>query len=352
MQTGIYRPVALASNHAPHPSDELQFPEIHLGGRKLLLDNEAVSIQKADQNFLAQFNKIFTQQKNPDWLKWKYGEGRGSATQLLEYSGEIVANWSGFPRVLNWKGTSKLAVQNGDVFVAQKYRAILTRHGPLYHVSSSFLQHHVGNDKKYAVAYGFPNLRHMRLLDRLDLFDDLFEMAILKWRCKPQNRTWGAHHLTEMQTPPSDAWLEARCQALHRSLPNAILTHRSAKYLRWRYWNHPSHRYFFIKARPKYLVEPSLLVLRKIDNELHLTDFIGPAQHLPKIINLLASSLLSVDSEFLTTWASPILAEKLPKSDLETGTGAHFAYAKCSNPQYVAAMRKEWWLLSGDTDFM
>lgn len=351
MQSDISHSVAPDSNHVPYPPDESQLPEVHLGGRRLLIDSEAFSTHKTDQNFLAQFNQIFSQQKNSDWLNWKYGEGRGSATQLLEQSGEIVANWSGFPRVLNWKGVSKLAVQNGDVFVAQKYRALLTRHGPLYQVSSSFLQHQVGKDKEYAFAYGFPNLRHMRLLERLDLFDDLFEMVLLKWRSTPKKRNWGAC-FTEMQTQPTDAWLRARCQALHRSLPNAILTQRSAEYLRWRYWNHPSHRYIFIKAQPNFAAEPSLLVIRKIDNELHLTDFIGPAHHLPKIIHLLASGLLSGDTEFLTVWASPLLTEILPKADQETSTGAHFAYAKCSNPQYVATMKREWWLLSGDTDFM
>lgn len=351
MSTRTPRSGALAPNQAPDCPGETQLPEIHLGGHELLIHTEAFATQKADQNFLDQFNQIFTQEKNPDWLNWKYAEGRGSATQLLEHSGEIVANWSGFPRLLSWKGTSKLAVQNGDVFVAQKFRGILTRHGPLYYVSSSFLRHNVGNYRKFAVAYGFPNLRHMRLLNRLCLFDELFEMVLLKWRCKPQKRKWGAY-LAEIQVQPSDTWLEARCLALHRSMPNAILTQRSAKYLRWRYWNHPNYRYIFIKARPNFGAEPSLLVMRKIENELHLTDFIGPAQHLPKIIHLLASDLLSGATEFLTTWASPVLAATLPQSDLSTATGAHFAYATCSIPQCDSAMKSEWWLLSGDTDFM
>lgn len=305
----------------------------------------------AGKSFLKSFNSIFTENKSDKWLSWKYGAGKGFSYSLINKQNNFVANWAAFPTNLEWNNKTIPAVQNGDVFVDPSLRGILRKRGPLFYLSERFLSENVGSNQRYELAFGFPNDRHMRLLQRLGLFDNLFEMRLIKWRRKKQIKQFGGC-CKKIDKAPSIRWLKERCRSLHSSTAEYAAVQRSPEYLLWRYWAHPQHSYVFYKVQPNFLSQPTLAILRYIDDNLYIIDLIGPISNAKKVIEMLSSRLLPDDSKYLNAWASPFAANVMPQSD-DTGlTGAYFAYAVRSTPSPAVAKSVKWWLLAGDTDFL
>lgn len=305
----------------------------------------------AGKSFLHSFNGIFGENKPEKWLSWKYGAGKGFSYSLIDKQDNFVANWSAFPTNLEWNNKTISAVQNGDVFVDPRLRGILRKRGPLFYLSERFLRENMVLNKRYELAFGFPNDRHMRLLHKLGLFENLFEMRLVKWHRKKKIKQFGAF-CRKIEKKPSIRWLKARCRSVHTSTAEFVAVQRNPEYLLWRYWAHPQHSYIFYKVQPSLFAEPTLAILRYIENNLYIIDLIGPISHVQTVIEILSSNLLPDESKCLNAWASPFAASVMPQPDGIGSTGAYFAYAVRSTPSPDVARLLKWWLLAGDTDFL
>jgi len=131
---------------------------------------------------LALFSRAFGTVPPAGWHAWKYGsEGlQGRAMGLWADDGRLVAHYAGFPRRMLWHGNPVEAIQIGDVMVAPEVRGLLSRRGPFFQVCSAFFDQWVGPGRSFALAFGFPSDRAIRLGMALgEAAGDLGEAGIL-----------------------------------------------------------------------------------------------------------------------------------------------------------------------------
>ena len=307
------------------------------------------------------FDQVFSETQGPDWFAWKYGRGGGAAVGVRDELHRLVAHYAGFPRSLLWMGEAVRAIQIGDVMVTPELRGILTRRGPFFQACHRFFGSHVGAGRSQALAFGFPNQRHLRLGAALGLYWDGGPIHALRWAAQSQGlpRWW---HWSELDVSDSrtrtvgeiDAEVDSAWAAMAAVMGNAVIGTRPSRYVRWRFIDRPDHRYRLFRLRRRWSRRSGgIAVLRIEAGSAQWLDWIGPPQAMPLAARALAAEAGRAGVPALTAWASPAVAEALAGSGAtNSGTAAWLAVAKCSDrtPEAIATAR--WWLMGGDTDFL
>jgi hypothetical protein len=325
---------------------------ILLGGQRYRLREVTADDAPA---VLSLFETVFGERPPDGWYAWKYGETglRGRALGLWDEDGALVAHYAGFPRRLLWHGQPVDALQIGDVMVAREKRGLLTRRGPFFQVAVAFFAQWVGTDRPFALAFGFPNERAIRLGVRLGLYQDLGSVKNLRWPARMQRHSWLWH---SREIFPDDADFESRIdtgwQEMQRNMSNRVLGVRNAAYLRARYINRPGITHHFIHVARRGYGPAAVAVARPAGTTLRWLDFIGPRSALAATAAALQGLAARLGLEQVETWASSAAQVDLLASGAEVAeTAAYFALALVSVCPDETLGNKGWWL-AGDTDFL
>lgn len=307
--------------------------------------------QDANNDMLRLFAKVFGQEQDLRWHAWKYIRGGGEAVALRNEMNELVAHWGGLPRHLLWQGRLIKAVQNCDAMVAPQVRGLLTRRGPLFQVCSHFLASRVGDSQPYALAFGFPNQRHMKLLVKLNLFYNVCPIHLLRWPAQQKKLGFG-WRWTPLPECPSPRLLQTAWQVMARDLMDCVLGVREADYLRWRFYERPdcSYQLFLLSRWP--IDTPTVVVLRQTGETMELLDIIGPCSSFNVAIQAARGEAARVGVRELTAWASPCVMELLGAEAIVGDSGASLAVAKASTVPVEEIDAARWWWMAGDTDFL
>lgn len=297
---------------------------------------------------------VFGTTPGNEWYQWKYGAGQGEAVGLWDADGRLVAHYAGFPRNLVWMGAPVAAIQIGDVMVAPQLRGLLTRHGPFYHVCEKFFATRVGATKRFALAFGFPNERAIRLGVRLGLYDNAGPVHQLVWptrNLKPGWR-WRWTEITprEFLAVAGPVWTQMRAD-----FTEYVLGARDATYFQWRFVTRPdrSYRFFALQRRP-FGSTVALAVMRTAPGEAVLLDIIAPRGALTPLLRGAIGEAFRQGATALTAWASPAAVSALvPTGATVAEQAAWLAIARASAlPDAQDAAAIPWWWLGGDTDFL
>ncbi|MGA7615628.1 MAG: GNAT family N-acetyltransferase [Thermoanaerobaculia bacterium] len=176
------------------------------------------------------FEEVFGARRDENVWRWKYFDNpRGSASFVCEAGGRIVAHCAGTPVRFRDHRSEYPALQSVDFMSSAKYAGGIGRGGVFVRTVKAFFDYHCGAGK-VPLVYGFPGERHRVLGER-----------VLGYR--PVSRVGELVLEPEGGVSPDLAELSAR--ELHRFPPidfelGAI---RDEVYLRWRYLDHPVHRY-------------------------------------------------------------------------------------------------------------
>jgi hypothetical protein len=272
---------------------------------------------------------------------------------LWDEDGALVAHYAGFPRRLLWHGQPVDALQIGDVMVAREERALFIRRGPFFQVCAAFFEAWVGTDKPYALAFGFPNERHLRLGVRLGLYRNLGFIDTFSWLAGTRGLpwTWRATALNPdcptFEQVVTQAW---QWQAAENC--SGVLGVRDSAYLRARYMNRPGITHHLIHVARRGYGPAAVAVARPAGTTLRWLDFIGPRSALAATAAALQRLAARLGLEQVETWASSAAQVDMLASGAEVaGTAAHFALAPVSVCPDETLGSRGWWL-AGDTDFL
>ncbi len=330
-------------------------------------------LQSKDVNaVLALHKQVFGADVDARWFTWKYekdsGQGQGQALGTWN-AGTLIAYCGGLPRTLWRHGQSLRALQMGDVMVHPDWRGILTRRGPFFHVTREFHSSRVGAAPQHAFAlgFGFPNLRHLRLGTILGLMHDDGAMEALHWNTAQTSvpgLPWG---MRWREIAASDVRLEhsvnTAWQSMRARTGDLILGQRDGAYLRWRYIDRPTPpntpategpRYRFFELRRIWSRAPlGVAVLDLRSESAHWLDWIGPVHWLPVACRACRLEAARAGATGLTAWASRAVAQALESSDIvRREPCAGLAVSTASNLGAQSAVGLNWWLMGGDTDFL
>lgn len=300
------------------------------------------------------FARAFGQTPSDGWYRWKYGILGGQAVGLWNERGELVAHYAGFPRTLLWRGDSLQAIQIGDVMVAPEVRGLLTRRGPMFLVYSRFVAKWVGTGKPFALSYGFPNERHMRLARHLRIYDDFGIVRQLAWSTHaarlPLGWSWSPLAADHRLAPQAEsAW-----EAMRSDFADHVIGVRDSRYVIDRFVRRPELNYrFFRLARRLTGRTVALAILRLEPGHAELIDVIAPRASFRGIAQAATAEAASYGARYLTCWASAAAAAAWHECGARmVDRAAFFAVPRPSTIPQAELAAARWWWMGGDTDFL
>jgi ABC-type polysaccharide/polyol phosphate transport system ATPase subunit len=310
-----------------------------------------IRTQNVPNHWFDLFQLCFGHAMSRQQFQWKY-----AATELAGmgvYSGErLVAFYGGSPRAVMMQGHSVLAAQIGDVMVHPEERGVMSRHGPFWLACASFLEQMMGHDRPYALGFGFPNAKAMRLGERLRTYQAVDQMVEMNWAIptlRPDAFARAALLSSVDEFAVNTCWA-----AMLQSMPSSVLTVKNWAFVENRYLQHPSLRYITYLVRKRISGAPlGVVVLRETgDHDVELLDVIGSASVFTTLVRValrhahlkgrrrLFSWITQSHQQLLQVWRAQATA-------IDVWIPAN-AWTKGLTPDQL---HNKWWLMGGDTDF-
>jgi len=201
---------------------------------------------------LAAWQAAFGKPLAADLWRWKYhGAPLGNQILLCEHeSGEVAALYGGVPFAADWRGRRLRITQLMDVFSHPGHRKQLGGRGGLFVRTATAFFTATAQPGGSALLYGLPGERHSRLGEHLLEYRRLpggvacleAETAKLA-RLRSRPFAGRLHRQTGPQLDGLDQLADA-CPA------DRLQARRDADFFRWRFLNHPVHRYWLLRYAP------------------------------------------------------------------------------------------------------
>jgi hypothetical protein len=300
------------------------------------------------------FEAVFGSPMGEALWRWKYGDGRGSASAVWEQDGRMIAHYGGFPRQTSMFGKAVQAMQMGDVMVHPDARGTLSRKGPLFLSASHFAERTVGFGKPVLLSYGFPNLRHMRVAVHLGLYGDCGKLIALTWQAAHMALPWWLA-VVPVDTQ-GDGWrmqVDRLWAEMAADFKDSVICVRNARWIAHRFLAKPDAQYQLHWVRNRITRRPlALVVTKRTGEQIEWLDMIGPTRHwtLCKRVVLGLAAGEGLGEAFM--WISAAFAGRLSEGARETDLGIPLPNIICTDGPKPETIRDRWYLTGGDTDFL
>ena len=302
---------------------------------------------------LSLFELSFNHQMSKDLWQWKYSSEKAREICVWEQD-ELIAHYGGLPRDILFFGQAKTAVQIGDVMVKSDRRGILTRNGPFFRMTASFMECYTGYGKPFIISFGFPNERHIKLGKHLGLYAEVGRMTALSWsalvprpRLMTSLKVIDHANIDRYKTHIDQLWVQ-----MAQYLTHAIVGVRDSDYLIARYLNHPEQSYQVIFIKQRWTAQPiGILVLQYKGDQCDMIDVVAPLSSFPLII-LHARRLAAINHcQRLYCQITQAFSHYFAVADYQRESGTiPVASDIWSNGPSSEDLTGRWWLMAGDMD--
>lgn len=307
------------------------------------------------------FEQVFSRPMGEAEWAWKYGSGRGRGVGL-QRDGRLVAHYGGVTRPISMFGQPALACQVCDVMVAPEANAALARKGAMYQVAATFLEAEIGWGRPHAVGFGFPNVRALRLAEKLGLYEPVDEMVRLSWPSAVPPRggdwRWAAEALdcASLQEG-SREWAELGrlWRDMAAAFGGSVLGVRDAAWLRHRYGDKPGvqHELLWVRSRLTRRCM-GVVVMRRYADTVEIVDLLGPPRYFHLSIRAARRAALAAGTGRVEAWVTASHQHHLvtPGEQAACDKLGILVPANAHSPgPSPASLRDRWFLMAGDTDF-
>ncbi|PTQ78626.1 acetyltransferase (GNAT) family protein [Nitrosomonas oligotropha] len=286
--------------------------------------------------------------------QWKYGSNLSHEIGVWR-GNKLIAHYGGIARKILFFGQTQTAVQICDVMVDTHERGILTRKGPFFLMTATFLERFIGYGKPYLVGFGFPNDRHMKVAERHGLYAEVGRIVEFSWDTQSHLPLLGTRlQLIDHNQPELTKTIVDQCwQRMAADLRTAIIGVRDWQYLQHRYLDHPNQQYQIILVRNRFNSRArGILVLRYDPEGCEIVDLIAPLTEIPLLITH-ARRLAGIRSakrvfcRITANFANCFAATGGTQQKIDI----HIPANAWSNGPAPETLKDHWWLMSGDKDF-
>lgn len=310
-------------------------------------------VRDSDQKaLLGLFERAFGHPITEAQWQWKYGGGRGHSILARTETGVVFAHYGASARTLMDQGQRVEGLQVGDVMIDPSWQGPSGRSGPFFRLAAAFQTLFYDYHRDHRWAYGFPNARALRLAVRQRLYRPVDQILEVRWA--PIQGFWAKR----LEVIPRGAEvLETRrfqvlVEEMHQDLRDRLLVLRDPNYLRYRYLDHPCHRYPLLEVRHR-LNRQSLgfAFIRQEPERIRLMDVIGRIKHIPAIIEALRGAIQPHGDQPLEAWITRGQEEFFGKGGTIRSTGLDIPCQALRTPDGPSPDGR-WWISFGDTDFL
>lgn len=293
------------------------------------------------------FRDIFGREMTLDEWRWKY-TGRENrkvySSVAVNETGDIVAHYGGIPHRMIYQGREVYGLAIGDVMVHSSFRR--TR---LFKKVASLVPEEAVRDG-IILGYGFPSERHMRLSEKLGLYEkieDVFEAD------KEVKFTNNLRRLIYEFFPLDydDSRIDALWESLKERIKLAVI--RDGEYLRWRYQRHPFFKYelWGLKKRWSGRLE-GLAVLRDDGERKLLIDFLSPVDSIDILFQEVENCSFRSGKKTLALWFPGYMRHRLAEEGFSIRPAAT-CVPRTTHERTLTKdqMKGQFFYTMGDTDF-
>lgn len=310
-----------------------------------------VRSHEASAEWFSLFEACFGQAMPQTLWQWKYGHHEVAGTAVL-CEGRMVGFYGCMPRQVLMHGQTVMALQIGDVMVHPSQRGVLTRQGPFFLSCATLLEQLMGYGKPFLLGFGFPNRKALEVARHLKLYDAVDQMVEVSWpavKTAPDWRTQARPVAVRDMDEANACW-----SAMAHAMRSSVLGVRDWAFISQRYLNHPVVGYTVLMVRQRLTGKAlGLVVLRDHDEKgVELMDMVAAPVHF--------GALARAAVRFAYLSGRPRVFGWVTRSHkhLLAVHGAAFEEMDVWIPANVWTegpsvqdLQKQWWLMSGDSDF-
>lgn len=284
--------------------------------------------------------------------RWKYGASPVAGVGVHNHEGRLVAFFGAMARRVLCKGQPRLMAQVGDVMVDPAERGLLTKQGPFMLAAATFGEQMIGETRPYLHAFGFPNLRHMQLAQRLGLYEPVDEILEISWGAALQKIPF-PYEVRPLRLTDDQA--VNRCWAqMAASLSSSVVGVRDWQQVRQRYLEHPTIRYHALLVRARWWPQAlGVVILRDLaETGVELMDLIGHTDHFPLLLKVAINHTHQLGRNRLFSWATASHLPLFTHHGVQTRSMDVWVPGSCwRHGPSAEDYRQAWFLMGGDTDF-
>ena len=297
------------------------------------------------------FESCFGYRMPRELERWKYLQQ--DCLGILVFNGEKpVAFYGGLSREILYFGIARSAVQICDVMVHPHERGVLTRNGPFFLATATFLENKIGLGKKYFLGFGFPSNRHMQIAQKMQLYEPVGEIVQVAWKSAKQ-----------LCAPLRYSFQKVDDDCLHEvdrlwknmsvTFKDRIIGVRNSERVKYRYLDHPTNCYTVLLVKSRWNGKAfGILVFREHDDTLELIDIIAPITAIYNLIVIARDWAARVVRKNVYAWMTAPDAKKYSGSDgIITPLDIFVPTSIWTSNINPAPLKDKWWLMAGDSDF-
>ena len=305
----------------------------------------------AMDQWLDLFRESFGHEVNEAQWRWKYRDASPMGCGVWR-DGVPVAFYGGMPRPIEFMGTPAIAVQIGDVMVHPQQRGVLTRTGPFFLSTATYLEKMIGVGRPYLVGFGFPSRRHLRLAHKLDLYDEVDQVVELRWPGAEMPTGWIVERL-DFSASSTVERLDALWDTMRLELGHFIVPVRDAARWSYRFDNHPARPYEAGWIRSEAENGPcAAMVVKREGSHIELMDWMAPPTLSSAVVACARGLVQQACAEHLMGWYSTSIAAMISGADgVEHSIGVGVPTSTWTPGPDKSVLQGRWWLTGGDTDF-
>jgi len=348
-------------NHS-NQVDREKYAACHYGYALLRLKKSAIpprwqpgEITEANhEQMLGLFKVCFGHEMSPAHWHWKYAEGRGQAMGVWQDK-ELIAHYGGTTRDILFFGQSLKGLFPCDVMVKPEGRGSLSRKGPFFLATATFLESYQGYGNKHTVALGFPSERHSAVAKRLgfyynDAVDHMVEVSWMPLSCRP--RIWTELRALDRDDGYSKEVVNQVWQEMSRDFTAGIIGARDWSYLKHRYFDHPDKHYEVYLVRNRISRHPyGVIVYRRHERDGELLDVIAPLKKIPALIAQARKIAGRQGVDRLYCWTAANYSHIFESTGGEArDLGISIPTISWTAGPQLEQISQRCWLMGGDTD--
>jgi len=309
----------------------------------------------------ALFKECFEIETTPGLWDYKFGEGRGFSLGLFrglepEKSPKLIAHYAGLKREVLFFGKPEVAIQVGDVMVDTRYIKSLSRKGPFFFITSTFLEHHIGYGRDALLGFGFPNEKHLTIAKLLGFYDEVDRFVELSWRAKAGRLPfwYKAVELNQENFSQYSSHIDRLWGEMAKKLNTFIVGVRNSQYIKRRFFERPGKTYRLILILNSISHRAvGLLVFNSGDEKHDCMDLVADPSDIATLVGIARqmanSTVQQVFSFRITLGALPWFKKTgFELKDLSISIPAN----TWTQGPSVEVLKSKWWLSAGDMDFV
>lgn len=301
------------------------------------------------------FQQVFNSQISPEFLHWKYGEGRGHSWGAFADDGTLLAHCGVVYRDVLAEGVPRRIGQLCDLLATPARSDGLSRkHSAFFLLLEAVLASAPDvRDNPDGLCFGFPSERAMRLSERLGLcvyIDQVYEFR-LPAVSAPRGSWWTVRQ-AQANSRGFATGVNRLWRVMAEELSAGLVGVRDAAYLHHRYVSHPEHGYELHWVGPCWGRSVACAVLRRQDVSVELMDLVGRVEDMPRVVEALQRHLPRLGGNALTMWVTKGQLHRFPQALADQAVALQFrVMANPHSPGHGLYFADRWWLTSGDTDY-